>query len=83
MLFIGRFVEVKNVYFILSCLKELFKINKDFNFIFLGYGPEQSKMQKIVKENGMVIIYQFLHSIDTYLFKFITLYERLKLFNNK
>ena len=29
------------------------------------------------------IIYQFLHSIDTYLVKFITLYERLKLFNNE
>ncbi len=63
-IFIGRFVEVKNVYFILDCLKELFKINKDFNFIFLGYGPEQSKMQKIVRESGMENHIKFTGKID-------------------
>ena len=52
MIFIGRFVEVKNVYFILNILKELYKINPNFNFIFLGFGPEQTKMQKFAKDNG-------------------------------
>lgn len=52
-LFIGRFVEVKNVYFILDVLSELVKINKDFNYVFLGYGPEQNHMSKIIKERGI------------------------------
>ena len=53
MLFIGRFVKVKNVYLILEVLKELFKINKNFQFIFLGYGPEEEKMKKIIRENNL------------------------------
>lgn len=64
LLFIGRFVEVKNVYFILDVLKKLFKINKDFNFVFLGYGPEQAKMQKFVKENDMENVVKFTGKID-------------------
>ena len=52
-LFIGRFVKVKNVYLILDVLKELLKINKDFQFIFMGFGPEEDKMKKIIKENGL------------------------------
>ncbi len=64
-LFIGRFVEVKNVYFILSVISELYKKNKDFNFIFLGYGPEQSKMQKICKQNGIENIVKFTGKIDS------------------
>ena len=52
-LFIGRFVKVKNVYFIIETLKELFKLNKNFQFIFLGYGPEEEKMKKIIKENNL------------------------------
>ena len=52
-LFIGRFVKVKNVYLILDVLKELFKLNKNFQFIFMGYGPEEEKMKKIINENGM------------------------------
>ena len=53
LLFIGRFVKVKNVYLILETLKELFKVNKNFQFIFLGYGPEEDKMRKIIKENKL------------------------------
>lgn len=64
LLFIGRFVEVKNVYFILDTIKELHKINKNFNFIFLGFGPEQGKMQKICQENGLNNIVKFTGKID-------------------
>ena len=64
-IFIGRFVEVKNVYFILDSIIELYKTNKDFNFIFLGYGPEQNKMQKICKENGLENIVKFTGKIDS------------------
>lgn len=65
MIFIGRFVEVKNVYFILDIIKDLYKINKEFNFIFLGYGPEQNHMQKIVRENGLENIVKFTGKVDS------------------
>lgn len=65
MIFIGRFVEVKNVYFILDIIQDLYKINKDFNFIFLGYGPEQSHMQKICRENGLENVVKFTGKIDS------------------
>lgn len=52
MLFIGRFVKVKNVYFIIDILTKLYETNKDFQFIFLGYGPEEEKMKKIIKDRG-------------------------------
>ena len=65
MIYIGRFVEVKNVYFILDILKELYKINPNFNFIFLGFGPEQTKMQKIAKENGLENIIKFTGKVDS------------------
>lgn len=53
MLYIGRFVKVKNIYLILDVLTKLFENNKDFQFIFMGYGPEEEKMQKIIKERGL------------------------------
>lgn len=51
--FIGRLVAVKNVYFIINVLKELCLINNNFNFIFVGDGPEKYKMQKLCEENNM------------------------------
>lgn len=53
LLFVGRFVKVKNVYLILDTLKELFKVNKNFQFVFLGYGPEEEKMKKFISENNL------------------------------
>ena len=52
-LFIGRFVKVKNVYLILDVLKELYILNQNFQFIFMGYGPEEEKMKKIIHENNL------------------------------
>lgn len=65
MIFIGRFVEVKNVYFIIDVITEVFKKNKNFNFIFLGYGPEQGKMQKILQKNGLENHVKFTGKIDS------------------
>lgn len=64
LIFVGRFVEVKNVYFIIDTITELYKINKDFEFIFLGFGPEEEKMKKICKENGIENIVKFTGKID-------------------
>ena len=47
MIYIGRFVEVKNVYFIIDVITDVYKKNPNFNFIFLGFGQEQSKIDYI------------------------------------
>lgn len=64
LIFVGRFVEVKNVYFIIDTIAELYQINKDFEFIFLGFGPEEEKMKKICKEKGIENIVKFTGKID-------------------
>jgi glycosyltransferase involved in cell wall biosynthesis len=64
MIFVGRFVAVKNVYFLIEVLRDLFKINKDFNYIFLGYGPELEKMKKKCEEYGITSIVKFTGKID-------------------
>ena len=53
LLFIGRFVKVKNIYFILDVLTELAQKNVDFNMIFMGYGPEMQKMKEYVSANSL------------------------------
>ena len=65
MIYIGRFVEVKNVYFIIDVITEVYKKNPNFNFIFLGFGPEQSKMQRLIKKNGLEKIVKFTGKIDS------------------
>lgn len=52
-IYIGRLVSVKNIYFILEVLKELQKSNKDFNFIFVGDGPEKNKMKSFCEKNNL------------------------------
>lgn len=63
-IFVGRFVEVKNVFFIIETISELYKTNKDFEFIFLGFGPEEEKMRKMCEENGITDIVKFTGKID-------------------
>lgn len=64
-LFIGRLVEVKNVYLILKIIEKLHLINKKFRMIFLGYGPEQAKMKKIVKDKGLSDVIIFTGKIES------------------
>ena len=64
LIFIGRFVAVKNVYFLIDVLADLYKINKDFNFVFLGYGPEEQKMKRKCTELGLDDIVRFTGKID-------------------
>ncbi len=64
MIFLGRFVSVKNVYFLIDVLHKLYQINKNFNFIFLGYGPEMQKMQKKCSEYGLEEIVHFTGKIE-------------------
>lgn len=50
LIFIGRLVKVKNVYFILEVLKILKEKNIEFNFIFVGDGPEMKNMKYLCKK---------------------------------
>lgn len=63
-IFIGRFVAVKNIYFLIDVLKDVYKTNQNFNFIFLGYGPEEQKMKRKCKEYGLENIVKFTGRID-------------------
>ena len=63
MLFIGRLVKVKNVYFILKVINELSKINKDFMFTFIGIGQEENKMKKYCEDNNLTNFVQFVGKI--------------------
>ena len=53
LIFIGRFVKVKNIDFILESIKDLKETHKDFSMIFVGYGPEEGAMKKYCAENGL------------------------------
>ena len=64
LIFVGRFVEVKNVYFIIDTIAGLYEKNQDFEFIFLGFGPEEEKMKKVCKEKGIDKIVKFTGKID-------------------
>ena len=65
LIYIGRFVEVKNVYLILDVIKELSKRVSGFNMIFMGYGPENSKMIKFCKDNKIDHIVKFTGKVDS------------------
>lgn len=49
-IFIGRLVKVKNVYFILEVLNALKQKTDKFNFIFVGDGPELKNMKGLCKK---------------------------------
>lgn len=63
MIYIGRLVSVKNIYFILDVLKELITKNDKFNFIFVGDGPEKNKMKKICEETKLIKNVNFLGKV--------------------
>lgn len=53
MLFVGRIVSFKNIFFILDTLKELKKRNFNFKMIYVGDGPDYDSLSKKVKEYNM------------------------------
>ena len=53
MLFVGRLVTVKNIFFIADVLKVLKEQNFDFKMIFIGDGPAKEELQKKLNEHGI------------------------------
>ena len=52
-LFVGRIIEVKNIFFILDVLKELKKRNFKYKMIYVGDGPDYKELEKKVKEYNL------------------------------
>ena len=52
-LFVGRIIEVKNIFFILDVLKELKRRKFKFKMIYVGDGPDYKELCKKVKDYGM------------------------------
>ena len=58
-LYLGRLVKVKNIFFILKAIKELSNLTQDFMFTFLAYGPEEMRMKSFCKEKEIEKFVQF------------------------
>lgn len=53
LLFVGRIVSFKNIFFILDTLKELKNRKFDFKMIYVGDGPDYELLKKKVKEYNL------------------------------
>lgn len=53
LIYIGRLIVLKNIYFILEVLNELNNYNVDYEFIFMGDGPERKKIENYCKNNKL------------------------------
>ena len=52
-LFVGRIIEIKNIFFILDALKLLKEDHIKFKMIYVGDGPDLSKLKHKIKEYNM------------------------------
>ena len=53
LLFVGRIISIKNIFFILDVLKELKSRNFKYKMIYVGDGPDYEELSKRVKESGL------------------------------
>lgn len=53
MMFSGRLIELKNIFFIAEGLKELKAMGEKFRMIFVGSGPDENKLKQKIKEYGL------------------------------
>ena len=53
LLFVGRIVSFKNIFFILDTLKELKNRKFDFKMIYVGDGPDYELLEKKIKEYNL------------------------------
>lgn len=52
LIFVGRLAEEKNVEFLLSVVKKLYKNYSHLKLLVVGDGPDKEKYEKISKDNG-------------------------------
>lgn len=53
LLFVGRLVKTKNIYFILETLKLLKEDNIKYKMLYVGTGPEEKKLKNKIKEYNL------------------------------
>ena len=53
LLFVGRIISIKNIFFILDVLRELKNINFPYKMIYVGDGPDYDALAKKVKDYHM------------------------------
>lgn len=52
-LFVGRIIDVKNIFFILDVLRELKNRNFKFKMLYIGDGPDYNELSKKIKDYKM------------------------------
>lgn len=50
LIFVGRIISIKNIFFILDSLKLLKDKNYDFKMLFVGTGPEENELKNKIKK---------------------------------
>lgn len=53
LLFVGRIIDVKNIFFILDVLKTLKDNNYKFKMLYVGTGPDYNKLKKKINDYNM------------------------------
>lgn len=53
LLFVGRIVSYKNVFFIVDVIEKLKNKNVDFKMVFVGGGPETEKLKKYINKHNV------------------------------
>ena len=53
LLFVGRIISIKNIYFILDTLKELKHRQVPFKMLFVGSGPDFNNLKERIQKYGM------------------------------
>ena len=48
LLFVGRLIDIKNIFFIADVLKKLKEDNFKFKMVFVGTGPDENKLKSII-----------------------------------
>ena len=52
-LHVSNFSKIKNTYFLVDVIKEVINKDPDWRFICAGDGPEKTKTEEAIKENGL------------------------------
>lgn len=53
LLFVGRIIDIKNIFFLLESLKLLKEDNFKFKMLFVGEGPESDKLKNMIDKYNM------------------------------
>ena len=73
LLFVGRFVEAKNLFFLLEVINKLKDKRNDFILLLIGEGKEKEKLKNFIKENNLN---NFVNILNQKIHKELSLYYK-------